>query len=185
MKGNVVRLSVRQRGYETVPGSFDYLQVHTDDITGGQMALTLTAGGDKKLINRVSVNQADVLGFSLGDKDYHLAVDALVNQLFGDDHCELAIFVMKPAERARIERALRALSRAEVEVLVGDKEMIAKQGANHFRNRFENGDTSVETFEQFLESCVGKARVRSAAGKTSPAADWLRRAGKGKSKIPG
>ncbi|MBN2497449.1 MAG: DUF5329 family protein [Deltaproteobacteria bacterium] len=174
MPGNAARMVIEQRRSHSVPGSHDYLRVHIGDITGGQVLLSLTAGSEEKLIERLSVSRGNVLQFELAAESYHLAVDRLVNLLVGDDYCELAVFRMRPEERARIERALRALESSGAKLLTEGRELGAEQGAAHLRARFDKGPR-VDSFEQFLERIARGCRIEQADGKTLPAEDWLRK----------
>ena len=79
-----VRMTVLQRHTKVIPGSQEQVQISLDDITGGQVLLSIR-GPDGKIVDAVSVRAGDVIPFAVGRHEYYLRVVELRNFLTGDD----------------------------------------------------------------------------------------------------
>ena len=79
-----VRLTVLQRHTKVIPGSQEQVQLSLDDITGGQVLLSIR-GPDGKIVDAVSAREGDVIRFAVGRQEYYLRVVELRNFLTGDD----------------------------------------------------------------------------------------------------
>ena len=91
-----ITVSVHQRTREAIPGSQGTIYVRLDDITVGQVMLSMeNARGDTILDGR-SVRDGDVLEFQMGDRRHYLQVVKLYNLLFGGDVAELRVSTTKP-----------------------------------------------------------------------------------------
>ena len=92
-------LTVTQRSSKDLPGSDGRISVHVDDITGGQVLLTIRDNGGRKVIDQQSVRVDDIVDFEADGRKYLLCVVRLANFLIGDDFVEFAVSV-KPAPKA-------------------------------------------------------------------------------------
>ena len=79
-----VRMTVLQRHTKAIPGSQEQVQLSLDDITGGQVLLSIRGPGGK-IVDTVSVKNGDVVPFAVGRHEYYLRVVELRNFLTGDD----------------------------------------------------------------------------------------------------
>jgi hypothetical protein len=86
-----VKITVVQRHSNEVPGSNGYLTVQIGDITAGQVLLSLHAADGRTLIDQSPVREGDEAPFAIGDGDYRLTVEEMVNLLTGDDYVVLRV----------------------------------------------------------------------------------------------
>ncbi len=91
-------LTVVQRSSKDLPGSDGRISVHVDDITGGQVLLTIRGDDGRKVIDQQSVRVDDIIDFEADGRKYLLCVVRLANFLIGDDFVEFAVSV-KPAPK--------------------------------------------------------------------------------------
>jgi hypothetical protein len=85
------RFAVQQRRRAEVPGSRGFLTVLLDDITGGQVLLTVEDANGRTVVAQRSVGDGDAVPLNLAGGAFVLIVDRLVNRLIGDDHAELRV----------------------------------------------------------------------------------------------
>lgn len=82
---------VQQRHDAVIPGSRGWLEVRLDDITMGQVLLSVVDATGHTVVGPRSVHERDhvVLPFAGGDSV--LVIDRLVNLLIGDDYAQLRV----------------------------------------------------------------------------------------------
>ncbi len=79
------RMTIIQRQQVSLPGSHDTLCVHIEDITGGQVLLSVRASTGRPVVDTMSVEQGDIVPFPVGAREYYLRVIELRNLPIGDD----------------------------------------------------------------------------------------------------
>ncbi len=80
-----LRMTVVQRQAKPIPGASGGLQLEIEDITAGQVLVTIRSGVGKAVLDTCSLKAGDVIPFELGSRRYYLSVIELRNLLTGDD----------------------------------------------------------------------------------------------------
>ena len=180
-------MTIIQRRSKEVPGSDGYLKVYIDDITGGQVLVTLTTAQGGTLVDQTSMRTGDEVTFTVGEQRYRLKVERLANLLVGDDY---GVFTISPAvppqqaeqaERDKIERLIQIIEDADVTFIRNGKQYSAKEAAEHIREKYDFAGTEIESLEQFIENVASVSwttrrdyLVRLGDGTEVKARDWLR-----------
>lgn len=181
-------MRVRQRSSSALSGSNQYIRLHLDDITGGQVVLYLSTGERKPVLKRLSVGQGDRVRFSYGGKPYELSVLRLVNVLVGEDYGLFSVSEVTPerakeaeAERTRIDALLEAIEKSDVLFLRGVDEVDGKTAATHIREKYHSVKPKIASVEDFIEKVAGVSwatgaeyHVRLSDGTVVGAKAWLR-----------
>ena len=107
-----VEFTVTQRSTAPLPKSDDTLLLTLDDITAGQVLVTLSWDDGESVLPMRSLRQNDILPFTLGKHVYKLKLKQLTNLVFGDD---FALFQLWPAT-VEVEKLL--LEQDEIEKLI-------------------------------------------------------------------
>ncbi len=94
----LVTMTLRQRGRKTIPGSAGRIRIQLDDITGGQVILSISAGKDllnpypdQMLLEEQSVKPGDIVSFMVNDVEYFVRLKELTNVLIGTDIAVLEV----------------------------------------------------------------------------------------------
>ena len=93
----VVSLTLKQRSSKAIPGSDERIFLQVDDITGGQVLVSVRDDEGKTVLDDVSAKQGDVVSFKVGAKTYFIRVKELQNFLVGDDIAVLEIATNREA----------------------------------------------------------------------------------------
>lgn len=160
-----IELTARQRTTQAVPGSGGQLEITLDDITRGQVLISLASGKDVVLPQR-SMKRGDAATFRFRDVDYRLTLRDLDNQLVGQD---AATFVIDTnvntglSEAQKIDRLLADVAAATGTVFIrnGD-EHGAASAAKHLRSKYESQADKITSARQFIDEI---ASTSSTSGK--------------------
>jgi hypothetical protein len=85
-----------QREKRAIPGSSETLWVQLGDITGGQVFVEVSDLSGHHLVERTSLKNKEVLKFQVNKKDVYLQIVDLVNNLLGEDICQVRFSFRKP-----------------------------------------------------------------------------------------
>ena len=157
-----VSMTVRQRSTTVVPGSNDVLQVTIDDITAGQVMVSVAKKKGDVLLPLTSLRSGETKTFKLGRTEYQLKVKSLRNQLIGDDFADLEIGLAPDgkSEPEKIEKLLAALAALEgAKFFRNEKEYSIGETIEHLRIKWKAADDEVTTAEQFIEHVASKSSV--------------------------
>jgi len=192
--GSSVRLD--QRTSAVLPGSDGAYEVAIDDITAGQVRLTLrrSGGGDALLVR--SVREHETVQFVIDDHSYRLVIERLTNVVIGIDWAELSVRSVGAApgqaapkqattppqdERERTERLIATVERADVVFIRNGREHDAGEAAAHLRRKWEQAGDRIRTAEDFIEQVGSRSsqsgepyRIRTPDGTERESAHWLR-----------
>jgi hypothetical protein len=80
-----LQLTIPQRSKHTIPGLKGLATIHLDDITRGQVILTIEDQANAPIVGPISVREDDVAPFQVNGQTFFLHVVELRNQLIGDD----------------------------------------------------------------------------------------------------
>jgi hypothetical protein len=180
-----VSMKVMQRSTTPIPGSDDELLLTIDDITRGQVMVTILRTGQKSLLGPISMEEGDTTVFSLGESAYSLELSSLENDLVGDDFAEFTISLAKSeslTEEQKIERLIAKVESATGAVFVRNGvEHSPIDAAKHLRQKLEAAAGRIETASQFIDVIASKSSISGedykiwySDGRTETAATFLR-----------
>ncbi len=84
-------ITVMQGGAQEIPGLKGLAKVHIDDITRGQVVLSVVDDATRSLVTPKSVRQGEVVSFKVKGVRFYLRVARLKNKLLGGDFGEFEI----------------------------------------------------------------------------------------------
>jgi hypothetical protein len=179
-----VEWTVRQRSTSAVPGSNNSLLLTIDDITRGQVMVSLAKTDGSVILNQQSMREGGVAEFNFGGVDYLLSARSLQNSLLGQDHARFAVTDSATEvnyEKERIEALIAAVEAMEGATFIRNgNEYTPKEAAEHLRSKWEWAGHRIETAEQFIEEIGTKSsesgepyQIRSKDGTVLPAAKML------------
>lgn len=129
------RFTIPQRSEAPLPGARKWLRVEIDDITAGQVQLTVRAAGGPLLVDRVSVRERDRVPLRVGGRDYAIVVEKLENLLIGEDWAELRVLAAEGLGRDRIAELLECIRSAKVTFVRNGSEFGGEAAAIHVRKK--------------------------------------------------
>jgi hypothetical protein len=180
-----LEMTVQQRSTTDVPGTDRSLRLTIDDITRGQVVVSLSDKEGRAVLGPTSLRPAASADFTLGDVGYRLTLKELNNALVGDD---FAMFVISAGlrngvtERDKIESLLAQVEAAEGLVFIRNGvEYSGKEAATHLRAKFSAAGSEIATAEEFIARIASRSsttnepyRVRRPDGTEVSAGDYLR-----------
>src|SRR5262245_40409141 len=193
-----VEFQATQRSTTPHPGSNGALQITLDDITRGQVMLSIATDHGQTVRAPASAREGDVLPFTLDGREYTLTVLALRNALLGDDvgrfrleeRAAAAAVGAAPTtathpdaarEREKIEQLIAAVaSLRDAQFVRNGDAHGADRAAAHLRGKWQTRSREIATARDFIElvatrsSSSGEAyRIRFADGREITAAEFL------------
>jgi hypothetical protein len=176
-----------------VPGSDGALRLTIEDITRGQVIVSLVDKQGAAELAATSLKPGESVSFDLGKETFQLTLAKLNNALVGEDSATFTITRGTGAgansgpantmtESEKIERLLSEVESAQGDVFIRNGvEYSAKEAADHLRTKWNAAGEKITTAQQFIEhvasasSLTGEPyRVRLASGTDISAADYLR-----------
>ncbi|MBA4020453.1 MAG: hypothetical protein C0483_25105 [Pirellula sp.] len=154
LKDLPVVVTVKQRTSEVVPGSEGKLQVTIDDITRGQVIVSLSHRKHGLSIGPTSLRPDDTKLFKLGSESYQLRLKSLNNALLGDDFAELEFAPPPDAsrEKRRIETLIARIERMNDAAFIRQRrEITPKEEAEFLRALWKEAGDEAATAERFVE----------------------------------
>ena len=155
-------------------------KAHLDDITYGQVMLTMYAADGTKLIPMTSVSEGDGGSFKLNDEEYVLYIRRMVNVLVGDDWAEIEVSQLLSSELQKIYRLLNHIETSDVGFIREGNEYTGKEGAIYLRLKFSSADVRVKTLREFIDKIASRSSttgqpymIKLADGTTVEAKGWL------------
>ena len=85
LPSDLVSLTIKQRRSRTIPGSGNRIRVNLDDITGGQVIISIVGDGDVVLLEETSLKPGKVAAFELDEQEYFVRIKEMTNVLIGTD----------------------------------------------------------------------------------------------------
>ena len=174
------KFHVPQRSSKSVPGSRGYLRVTLDDITAGQVLLTLSTAENDTLIASTSVEEAQVLSFAFGGRDYMLRVKRLVNLLMGDDFARLEGVDANADVDAQISALLAIVAAADITFIRNGEAHPAAEAAEHLRKKYNGSAGRIDSLDMFIEQLASRStetgqpyQVKVSEHEVIDAREWL------------
>ena len=181
LPGGRVRLTVGQRSDAGIPGSRSRLRVHLDDITRGQVGVTLSATDGTTPLGVCSMRAGNVREFRFEGRRYQLEVVELHNALVGQDRALLEIReVAVASEEQRIEALIAAVEASGLVFLRNGSEYDSADAARHLRRKRKAAGERVRTAEEFIDRVASRSSItglpyglKRADGTVVETGDWL------------
>jgi hypothetical protein len=179
-----VKFLVKQRTTSAVPGSDGKLLLTIDDITDGQVMVTLATDGKPVQPTR-SLKPDEFVDFTLESVDYELKLRQLDNALVGEDSATFEISIPidgEISESDRIEQLIAAVKELkDAKFIRNGSEYSAAEAADHLRMKWEAAGDDIRTANEFIEQIGSKSstsgeayQIKFADGKIVNAGDFLR-----------
>jgi hypothetical protein len=199
-----VEMQIKQRSTTPVPGSDESLRITIDDITAGQVMVSLADKDGRGVLVSTSLKEGEAAEFEFQQQRFELTLRELDNELVGEDFATVVVsqgLTPSPAlpprgresqehaargreleEREKIERLLKAVESAEGVVFIRNgAEHSAKDAAAHLRTKWSAAGGEIKTADDFIEKIASKSslsgepyRVRLADAKEVLAGEFLR-----------
>jgi len=184
----VANLRVKQRSTTDVPGFMPPVRLTVDDITGGQVIISIADDNGRALLSPQSLTPGKSARFALDERDYDVTLSRLENSLVGDDFATVAIAVAAPSskvqrsEAEKIEELIRYVASLKGATFVRNgTEYSAQKAADHLRMKVENAGADAMTATQFIDEIASKSsisgqdyEIRLQDGSRRPAGQMLR-----------
>lgn len=170
-----------QRTTGDLPGSDGRYRVTIDDITRGQVMVSIAARDGASVIAPTSMSPGGTLELTVGEVGYVIVLEALNNQLIGDDSAEFSIVPLAvyspmadpgsdapPApdegepktERELIDALVAHVRGLEGAVFIRNgTEHSPADAADHMRLKQRNAGARVKTAEDFIRYCATESSI--------------------------
>jgi hypothetical protein len=184
--GLPISLRVAQRTTTEIPGSDGRLRLTIDDITRGQVMITLLDSAGTPVVGPVSMRENDEQIFVLDGVRLRWKLARLDVVLVGVDHAEFVLDAAPAktalAESEKIDRLIAAVERLEnATFLRNGSEHDARDAARHLRRKLAAAGDEPLTAERFVEDLAARSsvsgeeyRVRFADGRVATLREFLR-----------
>jgi hypothetical protein len=163
---SAVEFSVSQRTTTPLPKSDDKLLLTLDDITAGQVLVTLSCRDGKTVVATRSLRQNDIVTFTVSNHVYKLKLKKLTNVLIGED---TALFQLWPAaaeaesvlsEQDKIETLLSSLRQLSgAKFIRNGREHTVDEAVAHIKKKWEWKKTEIKTAQDFITIAGSKSSV--------------------------
>ena len=182
-----VEMTVKQRSTTAVPDSDESLRITIDDITAGQVMVSLADKDGKSVLAATSLKEGESAEFMFRQQEYQLTLSELENELVGEDFATIVISsgaTPSPAfpargresdssvstsggtnseemtEREKIERLLKAIESAEGVVFIRNgAEHSAQDAAEHLRSKWDAAGGEIKTVDDFIDKIASKSSL--------------------------
>jgi hypothetical protein len=196
-----IEVTVKQRTTTAVPGSDEALSVTIDDITRGQVIVSLAEKDGNVVLAPKSLAERASATFKLGGKAYSMTLSELDNELVGEDSARLVFSDTLPAEESSTSDPANQTASADGAVSEHDKidqlidhigalqhatfirngeEHTPAEAAEHLRRKWKAAGDEITTVDEFIDKIASKSsttgepyRIRFDRGE-SDASEWLR-----------
>jgi hypothetical protein len=175
-----IEMTVKQRTTTAVPGSDEALSVTIDDVTRGQVMVSLADKDGNVVLGPTSLAEAKSAKFKLGEKSYSVTLSELDNELVGEDSARLVFSDTLPAdvsstsdpssrtvngddtvsEHDKIEKLIEHVSSLEGAVFIRNgEEHSPVEAAEHLRRKWESASGEIATADDFIEKLASKSSM--------------------------
>jgi hypothetical protein len=178
-----ISMCVSQRSTTTVPGSGEELRLTVDDITRGQVTVSLAGKDGALVLAPVSLQNHGTARFKFRNSEYVLRLTKLANALIGEDY--VTFFISDPnsdvvPEDTKIEQLLEHIEKLDGAVFIRNGEThTSVEAALHLRNKWLLN--RVDSARKFIDDHASKStesgdsyQIRLPDGRTVPMGDYLR-----------
>ncbi|MCH8147864.1 MAG: DUF5329 family protein, partial [Planctomycetes bacterium] len=174
------RVPIYQRTRMKLPCLRGTLRVQLEDITRGQVLVSVYGLGGTVIASPTSMKEGDELAISACGVDYILRLDKLVNLLIGEDYGVFSFMPINRRDARKIEDLLEMIAASDVMFIRQEREYSGKTFAAHLRQKRQHFRPRDGTLSEFIDSVASRSvangepySVKLSTGKTIAAADWL------------
>lgn len=174
------RVPIYQRTSMKLPGRRGTLRVQLDDITRGQVLVSVYGLGGTVIAGPTSMKEGDELALSARGEEYILRLDRLVNLLIGADYGVFSFMPIDPRDARKIEDLLEMIAASDAMFIRDKREFSGKTFAAHLRQKRQHFRPGDGTLSEFIDSVASRSvangepyGVKLSTGKTIAVADWL------------
>lgn len=175
-------VTIYQRTTKEIPGSHGQLFLQIGDITAGHVLVTVRDAHYKRIIDMAAMRRHDSVSLPLGDAEYMLVLDQLVNLLTGRDYAVFSLMDIEAWTQDRIERLFSAIENTDAVFLRADQEMSGPMFAAHLRQKLGVTSGQPLSVDEFIERVAGSSwstgqpyQVRLPDGRQIEVETWLRK----------
>lgn len=189
LKDLPVEIDVNQRSTTPVPGSEGKLLLTVDDITRGQVMVSLATSDGDSILPLRSMKRGDELPFQYDESPFVLKLLELSNELVGEDAAQFSISAGATKQQKRtplseaekIEWLIQQIAALEGAVFIRNgAEHTSVEAAEHLKMKWQAAAERISTAEQFIEHIASKSSLTGEAyqiqlpgGHRIPARRWL------------
>jgi hypothetical protein len=173
---------VQQRTTTPAPGTEGAVQVTIDDITRGQVMVSLALKSGEPLLAPTSLHEGESASFELGGQTYHVTLEDLNNELIGDDSAILVIDDQPPQKSTTQTPPAEGTEEKEADAAIGDteaarigqlidhvrslegavfirnsEEHTPAEAAQHLQRKWEAAGDQITTADQFVDQVASKS----------------------------
>lgn len=185
ISGLPVSLPLKQRSTVEVPGTDGELSLSIDDITHGQVMVSLIRRKEANLLGPLSLKEGESVPFRFKNSDFSVTLTDLNNQLIGDDEATFAITDATSNTLSEDEKIQQLISKVEslngAVFIRNGSEHTPHEAAEHLRRKLNGANGSIHTAEDFIQqiatgsSISGEEyQIRFTDGRSVPAHEYLR-----------
>lgn len=163
LRGLPVEMAVWQRSTTIVPGSDGALRLTVDDITHGQVMITLLGRDGETVLGATSLAAGGTAEFRLGGVLHTLTLKSLRNVLIGNDSATFVISAgpsRKISEYDKIECLLALVGAMKDAVLLrNEAEHTPQEAAEHLRAKWNSAGGRISTAREFVAQIASKSSI--------------------------
>jgi hypothetical protein len=179
-------MTLKQRSTTVVPGSNELLRITIDDITAGQVMVSLAGKEGENVLAATSLKAGESSLFELKGAEYRLALRELENNLVGEDFATVVISSGETSsaltEREKIEQLIAVIGSDDGATFIRNgAEHSPEAAADHLRSKWQAAGDAIKTADEFIEKIASKSslsdepyRVRLADGSEVLASEYLK-----------
>ncbi len=168
--GLPVSLTVKQRSTTPIPNSLPPLSLTIDDITRGQVLVTLADGDGKSVLASTSLDEGKSTRFTYGDNAYTLTLTRLDNALVGEDFASIKIDretatpaaspVRTLTEKEKIQALIDHVAAQSGAVFVRNGTKYSpEEAAKHLKQKWDAGGNQIQTASQFIREIASSSSI--------------------------
>ena len=176
------KFTVMQRPAEDLPGSNGSLQLWIEDITSGQVRISIVDSQWTPVVRTTSVRPGDCVPLDIHQEKYVVGVRKLVNRLVGDDYGVFIICRPKRWEKIRVNVMLDRIENSMAKFIQDGQELSGRQFSSVLKEKMKKSATKIETVDAFLARVAARPeqparpyKVRFEEGAEYELTAWLRK----------
>lgn len=161
----ITEFTAYQRSTSELPYSGGSILIALDDITRGQVMVSISWKGGSTIVASRSLRQGDIIIFEVGDYSYKLKLDFLNNVLIGEDLAEFKFWKDTPEndalviEQKKIELLIANFVLLDATFIRNEKEHTKFEAYEHIQNKYKSLKKNIYTADEFIKTVVTKSSV--------------------------
>lgn len=150
------KFTVMQRTAEDVPGSNGSLMLWIEDITSGQVRISIVDSQGTQVVRTTSIRPGDCVHLDIGQEKYVVGCRKLVNRLMADD---FGIFIICPParwERIRVNVLLDRIEDSTAKFVQDGQELPGSRFSALLKEKMKESTPKIETVDAFLKRIAAR-----------------------------